>query len=55
MLKLFFLLGGYFDPQEQVYLSSVVHIGEKFYAKDNQEVDEALKEGVDLAELLSLD
>ena len=55
ILKLFFLLGGSFDSQEQVYLSSVVRIGKKFNTEDNKQVGEALKEGFDLAELLSLD
>ena len=55
ILKLFFLLRSYFDSQEQVYLSSVVHVGKQFNAEDNKEIDEALKEGVDLAELLPLD
>ena len=55
ILKLFFLLGGYFDSQEQVYLSSVVHIGKNLNNEDNKEGDEALKKEVDLTELLPLD
>ena len=55
ILKLFFLLGRYFDSQEQVYLSSVVHICKKFNNEDNEEGDEALKKEVDLTELLTLD
>ena len=55
ILKLLFLLVGYFDSQEQVYLSSVVHIGKKFDNEDNKKVEEALKEGVDLVKLLPPD
>ena len=55
ILKLFFLLGGYFDSQEQVYLSSVVHIGKNLNNEENKDGDEALKKEVDLAELLPLD
>ena len=55
ILKLLFLLVGFFDSQEKVHLSAVVHIGKKFDNEYNKEVDEALKEGVNLVKLLPLD